>query len=90
MKIKSDFSLKNIHGNYVVVASGESARSFSASIVLQKTAVFMWNLLKEKEMNKEQLVNALLQNFDISTVLALNDVDSFFRILKENEILESL
>lgn len=88
MRIKPDFALKNDKGKYIVVATGENARSFSSSIILQETAVFMWNLLKEKEMSKEDLVKALLDKFPISTVLALNDVDSFFRTLKGNGILE--
>lgn len=88
MRIKSDFSLKNDKGKHIVVATGENARSFSSSIVLQDTAVFMWQLLKEKDRTKEELVNALLENFPISTILALSDVDSFFKILKENGILE--
>ena len=88
MKIKPDFLLKNDKGKHIIVATGENARSFSSSIVLQKTAVYMWQLLSEKEMSKEALVNALLAEFDISTVLALNDVDSFFKTLKENGILE--
>lgn len=88
MKIKSDFFLKEIDGNFVVTAKGEATKTFSSSIVLQKTAVFLWELLKEQDLTKEQLVNALLQEFEISTVLALSDVDSFFKILKENGILE--
>ena len=88
MRIKSDFTLKNEKGKYIVVATGDKTRSFSSSIVLQDSAVFMWNLLKENDMTKEQLVNALLDNFPISTVLALSYVDTFFKTLKENEILE--
>ena len=88
MRIKSDFTLKNEKGKHIVVATGDTTRSFSSSIILQDTAVFMWNLLKEKDLTKEQLVNSLLDNFPISTVLALSYVDTFFKTLKENEILE--
>ncbi|MBR4073050.1 MAG: PqqD family protein [Clostridia bacterium] len=88
MKIKSGFTLKNIDGQQVIVASGEAVTGYTSSIVLQETATYLWNCLKEREMTKEQMVNALLENFDISTVLALSDVDSFFKTLKENGILE--
>lgn len=90
MRIKSDFILKNDKGKHIVVAVGENARSFSSSIVLQDSAVFMWKLLEQNDMSKEQLVRALLDNFPISTVLALSYVDTFFKTLKENEILEEL
>lgn len=88
MRIKSDFMLKNDKGKHIIVATGENARSFNSSIILNDTAIFMWRLLKEKDMSKEQLVNALLNQFPISTVLALSHVDTFFKTLKENEILE--
>lgn len=88
MRIKSDFMLKNDKGKHIIVATGENARSFNSSIILNDTAIFMWRLLKEKDMSKEQLVNALLNEFPISTVLALSHVDTFFKTLKENEILE--
>ncbi|MBE6732720.1 MAG: PqqD family protein [Ruminococcaceae bacterium] len=88
MRIKPGFTLKNDKGKYIVTATGETARSFSSSIVLQDHAVFMWNLLENNEMSKEALVRALLDEFPISTVLALNDVDAFFKTLKENGILE--
>lgn len=88
MRIKSDFTLKNDHGKYVVAATGENARSFSSSIILQDTAVFMWKLLENNDISKEALVNALLDEFPISTVLALSYVDSFFKILDENGIIE--
>ena len=88
MRIKSDFTLKNDKGKHIIVATGETARSFNSSIVLSDTAIFMWERLKQQEMSKEQLVNALLDKFPISTVLALSHVDTFFKTLKENEILE--
>ena len=34
------------------------------------------------------MLNALIENFDISTVLALGDIDVFVRTMKENEIIE--
>ena len=48
----------------------------------------MWNLLQNGNPTKEELLNGLLDNFNISTVLALNDIDVFIRTLKENGIIE--
>ncbi len=85
MRIKDGFSLKNYEGQYTVVAdSGE----LENTIVLTETALFLWNLLKEKDVSKTEMLNALLSNFDISTVLALGDIDVFIRTMKENGIAE--
>lgn len=58
------------------------------SIVLADTAVFLWNLLKERDVTKTEMLNALIENFDISTVLALGNIDVFVRTMKENGIIE--
>lgn len=85
MRIKDGFSLKNYDGQYTVAAdSGE----LENTIVLSDTALFLWNLLKQRDVSKTEMLNALLDNFDISTVLALGDIDVFLRTMKENGITE--
>lgn len=85
MRIKEGFSLKNFEGQYTVVADNGELEN---TIVLTDTALFLWNMLKEKDASKTEMLNALLSNFDISTVLALGDIDVFLRTMKENGITE--
>lgn len=88
MKIKKDYELKFQSGQYVIVHKGKPTGAAFNSIVLADTAVFLWNLLKEKDVTKTEMLEALIANFDISTVLALGNIDVFVRIMKENEIIE--
>lgn len=85
MRIKDGFSLKNFEGQYTVVSDNGELEN---TIVLTDTALFLWNLLKTREVSKTDMLNALLSNFDISTVLALGDIDVFLRTMKENGIIE--
>lgn len=85
MRIKDGYSLKNFDGQYTVVADNGELDNI---IVLNDTALFLWNLLNEKDVSKTEMLNALLRNFDISTVLALGDIDVFLRTMKENGITE--
>ena len=48
----------------------------------------LWNLLQNENVTKEQMLNGLLENFDISIVLALSDIDVFIRTLTEHGILD--
>lgn len=50
--------------------------------------MFLWNLIKDKHLTKVQMLNELINNFDISTVLALGDIDIFIRTMMENDIIE--
>ncbi len=85
MRIKDGFSLKNFEGQYTVVSDNGDLEN---TIVLTDTALFLWNLLKEKNASKSEMLNALLSNFDISTVLALGNIDVFLRTMKDNGIIE--
>ena len=88
MRIKKDYELESRSGQYVIVYKGKPTGAALNSIVLADTAVFLWNLLKEKDVTKTEMLEAVISNFDISTVLALGNIDVFVRIMKENEIIE--
>ena len=88
MKIKDGFELENRSGLNVVVRKSADTTSPFNTIILTDTSVFLWNLLKEKDVTKTEMLGALIENFDISTVLALGDIDVFVRTMKENGIIE--
>lgn len=87
MKLKKGFILKRENGQNVVLCTDKSI-NFNSSIMLGETNAFLFEKLLEKERSKEELLNLILENYDVSTVLALNDIDVFIRILKENGVLE--
>lgn len=88
MKIKQGFSLKTENGQNVIICDKSVNRDFNSTIFLTETSVYLWDLLQNENAGKEQMLHGLLQRFDISTVLALNNIDVFIRTLKENGILE--
>ena len=88
MKIKKGYQLKLKSGSYVIERTNKAVGEPFNSIVLTETSAFLWNILKEKEATKTQMLDALINNFDISTVLALGDIDVFVRTMKENGIIE--
>ena len=88
MKIKQGFSIKTENGQNVVICDKNINKEFNSTIILSDTYVYMWNFLQNGNPTKEELLNGLLDNFNISTVLALNDIDVFIRTLKENGIIE--
>ena len=88
MKIRQGFNLKTENGQTVVACDKNINRDFNSAIVLTETSAFLWNMIQNENTSKEKMLNALLDNFDISTVLALNNIDVFIKTLKENGILE--
>ena len=85
MKIKSGYEVKNISGQDVVVYND---KPLSSEIILNENSLFLWNLTKQNHVTKSEMLTALLDEFDISTVLALGNIDVFVRTLKEYGVLE--
>lgn len=88
LRIKDGFELENRSGLNVVVRKNEDPNAPFDTITLNESATFLWNLLKEKDVTKTEMLGALIDNFEISTVLALGDIDVFVRTMKENGIIE--
>lgn len=88
MKIKQGFYLKDENNQKIIACDKNLNPNFNSIIILTDTSSHLWNLLRSEDVTKEKMLNSLLENFDISTVLALNDIDVFIRILKENGIIE--
>ena len=84
MHIIDGFTVKNLQGQMTVVAE----KGIDNTIVLTETALFLWKMLENGNPTKSEMLNALLDNFEISTVLALGDIDVFLRTMRENGIIE--
>lgn len=88
MKICDNFILVRRDGQNYIECKNPSDCTLQSSVSLNETAAFLFKTLKESPKTKEELLHALLDNYEISTVLALNDIDVFVKTLKGNGIIE--
>lgn len=86
LRIKSGFNLIEKDGHYMI--SSEKAVKIKDTIYLDEISLFLWNELKQKEFSQNEMLNLLLNKFEISTVLALSEIDKFVKILQRNGIIE--
>lgn len=85
MKIKTDYILKNIAGeNVLMLLSSKQERKI---ITLNETALFLFNLIAEGK-DRENLINLLLEEYDLDEKVAASDVDAFISTLRKADILE--
>lgn len=87
MKIKDGFILREVAGNYIVVAVGDAVKGFNGVINLNETGAFLWKLL-EKGCEKEDLLNALLEEYDVEKSVAESDVSAFITKLTEASLVK--
>lgn len=86
MKISSGYLLRPIAGKNIVISVNDDL-NFNGMVTLNDTGVFFWNLL-QKDTTKEELLNAVLKEFDVSSEEASNDIDEFIDKLRSANILE--
>ena len=82
MKIKDGFILREVAGNYIVVAVGDAVKNFNGVINLNETGAFLWKIL-EKGGDSESLTSALLGEYDVAEEIAKADVEAFITKLTE-------
>ena len=88
MKIKSGFVLDEVGGAFLAVAVGERASEMRLLIKLNSTGAFLWNIIAEKDVTEEQLIEAMIDNYGIDRSLAERDVRVFADKLRAGGLLE--
>ena len=85
MKIKEGFLLRQVAGQTVVLPTGDEL-DLNMMITLNGTGAFLWDLL-QNETTEEELVKALLAEYDVDEERAKASVAAFVNKLRENEFL---
>ncbi len=76
MKIKDGFILREVAGNFIVVAVGNAVKDFNGVITLNEVGAFLWKKL-EDGATEEELVDALLSEYEVEKDVAEADVKKF-------------
>lgn len=87
MKIKDDFILRKVADTYVVVPVNSLTLDFNGIINLNETGAFLFEHL-QKGATKEELLERLLEEYDVSKQKASSDIEKFIEKVKEADILE--
>ena len=86
MKIKSDFVMREIAGEKIVVPTGDAAQ-MNALITLNGVADFIWECLQE-DRTAEEVKEMVLLNYEVDQETAGCDVDGFLEALRQCDMLE--
>jgi len=87
MKIKDGYLMREVAGTYVVVPTGKAALDFSGMLNLNGTGAFLWKQLADGQ-NEQELLFALLEEYDIDEVTAKADISDFLAKLKAADLFE--
>ena len=87
MKLNGTFTLREIAGEILVIPVGQTALDLNGMIVLNPVSRVIWECL-EKGTDREQLLKAILDRFDVDESVAKEDIESFLSELSAQKLLE--
>ncbi len=86
MKIKKELIKRSIAGETVLVPVGRTVYEANGLFVLNELGDFLWDRLPDAE-NEEQLLAAILEEYEVDEQTARRDLIAFLDKLKQMEIL---
>lgn len=88
MKIKSDYKLRKIAGETIIVNQGTASVNMTKIISLNASARMLYETLAEKEFSVEDAAQVLISTYGISNELAQKDADNWINDLKNCGVIE--
>ena len=86
MNIRKKLLKREIAGETFLVPLGKTVYDSNGLFVLTELGAFIWDRLPEAE-NPDQILRAILEEYDVEEKIAKDDLDTFLEKLKKLEIL---
>lgn len=88
MKIKSQYKVREMAGENVVIMQGKGASDLTRIISLNESALYLWSELEGKEFDSAKVASLLAEHYGIDTEVALRDGERWIERLNECGLLE--
>ena len=88
MKIKDGFVIREVMGNFVVIATGDVSRDFHGMVKLNETAAEIWGYVSEGK-DADAIVAEMLSQYDVDEAKLRSDVEGTLEAFKKQGFIES-
>lgn len=86
MKINSDFVLRDLEGENIIIPRERAASEFNGLITVNGVELKLWQML-QKEITFEELVQGILDEYDVEEDTAREDIGEFLDKLISGGVL---
>lgn len=87
MKIKEGFMLREVAGNYVVIAAGGDGLDFNSIITVNEIGALIWKKIDEGK-SEEEIIEDILKEYSVDKETAAKDFSEFIGQLRELNIID--
>jgi hypothetical protein len=79
MKINPGFELREVCGEYILLAYGEENIDFTKVISMNDSAALIWRALENTEFTLQTVVDILLAEYEIDVETATHDAEQLLQ-----------
>ncbi len=87
MKLRSDITLRKVGNEYIIVEPAQGMVDLSKVFTLNETAAFLWEELKDQDFTESDVVQQLLDNYQVDEIQAKNDATTLLQHFREQGLL---
>ena len=87
MKISSNYVIREIAGDYIIVPIGQAVFDFQGLITVNEIGAFIWKLLQENDLTLNEIETAIKDEYEVESSIVKNDVIDFLNQLIKYRIL---
>ena len=88
MKINKNHKLRDLAGEKIIFVQGTKDKELSKVMTLNETSVFLWENLYEKDFSEDDVMNLLVENYEVNPDTAQNDAKAWVEKLKSYGVIE--
>lgn len=87
MKISSNYVIREIAGDYIIVPIGQAVFDFQGLITVNEIGAFIWKLLQENDLTLNEIETAIKDEYEVESSIVKKDVIDFLNQLIKYRIL---
>lgn len=87
MKLKSDYKVRKIAGESVIVRMGQQNVKMTTIISLNPTSEWLWEQLQGVEFDAEKVADLLTGEYEVEREVALKDAEAWIASLAKADLV---
>jgi len=87
MRIKEDLVLRCIGNEYIVIVPNKGPVDLTEVYTLNETSVWIWQQLGNKDFTIDEVVDLVMEHYDVDRKVATDDVYELMDILKRGGLI---
>lgn len=88
MKLKTNYKIRKIAGESVIVRMGSQSVNMTSIISLNETSEWLWEQLMGEVFDAEKVADLLTAEYEVSREVALIDSTKWIEMLRKADLLD--